>query len=92
MEKKISKKNKNIFRLVIFFVIFMITNIQKNYAISLENIADGSKDITGFLIIALISVGIVLIFLAIAVLLKIKTLKKSADIIKEYIEKFGDPR
>lgn len=94
---KISNKNNlkhiNIIRSIIIFITIILMNLNKSiYAINVNTFADSSKDLTGILLTIFIAIGIVLILLCFAIIIKINSLKKAADIINRYIEKWGMPQ
>lgn len=84
-------KNKALKVIVILISILVFLN-EKIFAIESAAFADGSKDITAIIIIVCISLAVALIFLAIAIIVKINSLNKAADIINEYIRTYGMPK
>lgn len=90
-EKTIKKKNININKVLIIYSLLKIFLNQNIYAIDINTFADSSKDLTGILLGIFIAIGIVLILLCIAIIVKINTLKKAADTINEYIRRYGHP-
>lgn len=90
-EKTIKIKMKNINKILIIYSILKIFLNQNIYAIDINTFADSSKDLTGILLGIFIAIGIVLILLCIAIIVKINTLKKAADTINEYIRRYGHP-
>lgn len=90
-EKTIKIKMKNINKILMIYTILKIFLNQNIYAIDINTFADSSKDLTGILLGIFIAIGIILILLCIAIIVKINTLKKAADTINEYIRRYGHP-
>lgn len=91
IDKRKNKKNEIIKKSIYLFIFLKLININ-TYAIDASSFADGSKDLTGILLSIFISIGIILILLCIAIIVKINTLKKAADTINRYIEMYGMPK
>lgn len=92
LDKKVKTiKMKSINKILIIYSIFKIFLNKNIYAIDINTFADSSKDLTGILLGVFIAIGIVLILLCIAIIVKINTLKKAADTINEYIRRYGHP-
>lgn len=84
-------KNK-LFKFFLILITVMIFLNKSILAIENTSFADGSKDITAIIITVCVSLAVALIFLAIAIIVKINSLKKAADIINEYIRTYGMPK
>lgn len=88
MKKNRVGKTKKIFFSIYAFILLNI----KSFAVDTSSFADGTKDLTGILFSIFIAIGIVLIILCIAIIVKINTLKKAADSINKYISMYGMPK
>lgn len=91
MKKNRVGKTIKIFFSIYAFILLNILNI-KSFAVDSSSFADGTKDLTGILFSIFIAIGIVLIILCIAIIVKINTLKKAADSINKYISMYGMPK
>lgn len=94
-------RKENIFKTKIFFkfALFIIimqaiktkafASIETNTGIDTTGLADGMWNLTDVLLVVLISVGLVLILLAIALLIRVKALKQATENIEKFTQIYG---